>query len=242
LVEKESDNLGIRSAAADMSETPKEQVVSPGRVFFATRKFRRSAALTAMGLFMALAAGCARNSEKKKATAVKSPEKNAAASAQKNTSAETWQPRLGKILVVKDKLEFVLVDIGTAPAPAAGTILLAYTAADPSAELAVSSFQKRPYLIADIVSGVPKVGDAVAVKPQPPAVPAQKGKPAPAPALTGDSPPKISLPPWRPVPPPKDAGDGDALAPSGSRDPRGGADNPSGSEGIIPGLPLRTPR
>lgn len=226
-----------------MSESPKEQVVNPRRSFFATRKLRRGAALIGMGLFMALAAGCAKNSEKKKAAAIKPPDTGALA--QKNSSAEAWQPRLGKILVVKDKLEFVLIDIGTAPAPAAGTILLAYTEANPSAELAVSSFQKRPYLIADIVSGVPRAGDTVAMKPRPPAVSTPKSRPAPAPALTGDSPPKIAPLPWRPSSSMKDAGDRDSFTPPGlsdPRDPRGGADNGSGVEGIIPGLPLRTPR
>jgi hypothetical protein len=226
-----------------MSENPKEQVVNPSRAIFAAQKFNCSAALVGVGLFMALAAGCARNSGKKKAAAIKPPEP--VALSQKNSSSEAWQPRLGKILVVKEKLEFVLIDIGTAPAPAAGTILLAYTEANPSAELAVSSFQKRPYLIADIVSGVPRAGDAVAVKPHPPAVSAPKGRPAPAPALTGDSPPKINPVPWRPAPSLKDAGDPDPFAPPDSsdpRDPRGGMDNGSSVEGIIPGLPLRTPR
>ena len=231
-----------------MSENLKEQSVNSTSAFFAAQTFHRSAALIGVGLLMALAAGCARNSDKKKAAAVKPPE--AGALAQKSPSAEAWQPRLGKILVVKDKLEFVLIDIGTAPAPAAGTILLAYTEANPSAELAVSSFQKRPYLIADIVSGEPKVGDAVAVKPRPPATstPATsipKSRPAPVPALTGDSPPKIAPSPWRTAPPPKDAGDRDPFAPPDSSDPRaprGGAENASGAEGIIPGLPLRTPR
>jgi hypothetical protein len=226
-----------------MSENPKEQVVNPGCAFFAAQKLHRSAALIGVGLFIALAAGCARNSEKKKAAAIKPPDTGALA--QKKASAETWQPRLGKILIVKDKLEFVLIDIGTAPAPVAGTILLAYTEANPSAELAVSSFQKRPYLIADIVSGMPKAGDAVAVKPRPPAVSTPKSRPAPAPALTGDSPPKIAPLPWRPAPSLKDSGERDSFAPSGPgdpRDPRGGADPGSGSEGIIPGLPLRTPR
>jgi len=205
-----------------------------------SQRLCRSATSIGVGLFMALVAGCARYSEKKKAAAGKPPETGALA--QKNTSSETWQPRLGKILVVKDKLEFVLVDIGTAPAPAAGTILLSYTEANPSAELAVSSFQKRPYLVADIVSGVPKVGDAVAVKPRPPAVSTPKARPMPAPALTGDSPPKIAPSSWRPAPSLKDTGDRDSFAPLDSRDPRGGADNAPGGEGIIPGLPLRTPR
>lgn len=226
-----------------MSENVKQQLVNPSLGFFVPQKSGRCAAVIGMGLFMTLAAGCARSSEKKKASAIKPPD--SAALAQKNAPAEAWQPRLGKILVVKDKLEFVLIDIGTAPAPAAGTILLAYTESNPSAELAVSSFQKRPYLIADIVSGVPRAGDTVAMKPRPPAVSTPKSRPAPAPALAGDSPPKIAPLPWRPPSSMKDAGDRDSFTPPGlsdPRDPRGGADNGSGVEGIIPGLPLRTPR
>jgi hypothetical protein len=226
-----------------MSENAKQQLVNPSLGSLAPQKSGRCAAVIGMGLFMTLAAGCARSSEKKKAAAIKPPDTGALA--QKNAPAEAWQPRLGKILVVKDKLEFVLIDIGTAPAPAAGAILLAYTEANPSAELAVSSFQKRPYLIADIVSGVPRAGDTVAIKPRPPAVSTPKSRPAPAPALTGDSPPKIAPLPWRPSSSMKDAGDRDSFTPPGlsdPRDPRGGADNGSGVEGIIPGLPLRTPR
>ncbi len=57
--------------------------------------------------------------------------------------------------------KFVLLDIGTAPAPVAGTVLHAYSGKASTAELEVSRFQKRPFLIADIKSGNPKVGDGV---------------------------------------------------------------------------------
>ena len=58
---------------------------------------------------------------------------------------------------------FVLIHIGTAPAPEPGTRLLVYAGATPHAELVVSDHQKRPYLIADIVRGQPEIGDRVAV-------------------------------------------------------------------------------
>lgn len=86
---------------------------------------------------------------------------------------QLWRPRLGKVVLVDEKAGFVLVDIGTAPAPVAGTELRAYsqeteagltTVRDAKAEvveLTVSSFQRRPYLIADIRAGRPKAGDDV---------------------------------------------------------------------------------
>lgn len=58
---------------------------------------------------------------------------------------------------------FALVDIGTAPAPEPETPLRSYSGPTVSGELVVSKYQKRPYLILDIVSGVPKVGDSIVV-------------------------------------------------------------------------------
>ena len=86
---------------------------------------------------------------------------------------QLWRPRLGKVVLVDARAGFVLVDIGTAPAPVAGTELRAYSqeieagmasgmdAKASVVELTVSSFQRRPFLIADIRSGYPKAGDDV---------------------------------------------------------------------------------
>ncbi len=80
--------------------------------------------------------------------------------------ARAWQSRLGRVILVNRSLDFVLIDAGTSPAPEPGTRLRAYADEEPSAELAVSVHQQRPYLIADIISGAPRVNNmVVAVKP-----------------------------------------------------------------------------
>lgn len=72
-----------------------------------------------------------------------------------------WQTRLGRVVLVNRSLDFVLIDAGTSPSPEPGTRLRAYADGAPSAELAVSVHQQRPYLIADILSGEPHVSDMV---------------------------------------------------------------------------------
>ncbi|MEI6872136.1 MAG: hypothetical protein WCL08_07630, partial [Verrucomicrobiota bacterium] len=78
-------------------------------------------------------------------------------------TAQPFTPRLGLVSLVNNSSDFVLIDIGTAPAPAQGTRLQAYSprGGAPAAELSVSNYQRRPFLIADIISGDPKVGDSV---------------------------------------------------------------------------------
>ena len=56
---------------------------------------------------------------------------------------------------------FVLIDTGTAAAPASGTPLQSYLQSEPTSQLSVSVYQRRPYLIADVVGGAPRVGDSV---------------------------------------------------------------------------------
>ena len=72
-----------------------------------------------------------------------------------------WQTRLGRVVLVNSGLDFVLIDTGTAPAPEPGTHLRAYSGEELSAELSVSAHQQRPFLIADILSGKPRVSDMV---------------------------------------------------------------------------------
>ncbi len=76
--------------------------------------------------------------------------------------------RLGIIESTDPQNRFALLDIGTAPAPPAGSHLLAFSGTDsqPTAELVVGNHQKRPYLIADILSGTPRRGDSVALVPE----------------------------------------------------------------------------
>jgi hypothetical protein len=75
--------------------------------------------------------------------------------------APAWQTRLGRVALVNRSLEFVLIDAGTSPVPEPGTRLRAYAGEEPSAELSVSVHQQRPFLIADILSGNPRVNDMV---------------------------------------------------------------------------------
>lgn len=70
---------------------------------------------------------------------------------------------LGKVVLVNQAMAFVLVDIGSASTPEAGSPLQSYTDSAVSAGLVVSNYQKRPFLIADVVSGMPKVGDSIAL-------------------------------------------------------------------------------
>ncbi len=72
-----------------------------------------------------------------------------------------WRQSIGKVILVNERMGFVLVDIGTAPAPAAGTPLQSYLQSEPTANMSVSVYQRRPYLIADVVGGTPRVGDSV---------------------------------------------------------------------------------
>jgi hypothetical protein len=88
---------------------------------------------------------------------------NALESDNKKQNGAAWQQSLGRIALVNNAQEFVLVEIGTAPVPESGTPLRSYSNAEPSAELVVSSQHRRPFMIADIISGMPRVGDSVVV-------------------------------------------------------------------------------
>lgn len=110
-------------------------------------------------LGVCLLCSCAGQAAKRKAA-------NHTGAADSNASADAgqaprWQTRLGRVVLVNRSLEFVLIDAGTSPVPEPGSRLRAYASEEPSADLAVSVHQQRPYLIADIVSGSPKVGDMV---------------------------------------------------------------------------------
>jgi hypothetical protein len=112
--------------------------------------------LLAGGLLLSNFSGCTtkRPAANPKSAAGKTPGKTAG-------GGPAWQARLGRIVLVNSKLEFVLIDTGTAPAPEPGTRLRAYAGQELSGELSVSIHQQRPFLIADIVSGSPRVSDMV---------------------------------------------------------------------------------
>ena len=163
-------------------------------LFVVLKKFQISSVcllvLTLGGMF----SGCATPARKK--TPPEPPE-NTAPLAKKDDAA-LWQQSLGKILLVNPEMGFVLVDIGTAPAPQNGAPLRAYAGGAVSGELVVSSYQRRPFLIGDIVSGAPKVGDSVVLMPArsgavaklPPKEPVSLRRYLPEPLPENDSPPE----------------------------------------------------
>jgi hypothetical protein len=184
--------------------------------------------------------GCVGKNAKRGEVKGKQPAPPSPGAASPNPSA--WQTRLGRIVLVNSSLDFVLIDAGTAPVPEPGTRLCAYTGEELSGELSVSIHQQRPFLIADIVSGKPRVSDMVVpVKNEtqqgtgrPPAGAlrqAESPRPAQA-ALPASRPPVSEIPDTQELPqierrPPPPAQS--LLSPS-----RPAIDE---SEAIIPGLP-----
>jgi hypothetical protein len=69
--------------------------------------------------------------------------------------------RVGTVAVVNDDLRFVLVDVGSLYTPAAGTALKSFSGGRETGILAVDPEKQRPFIVADIVKGEPKVGDQV---------------------------------------------------------------------------------
>jgi len=69
--------------------------------------------------------------------------------------------RVGTIAEVNEELHFVLVDVGSLYTPAAGTALKSFSGGAETGILAVDAEKQRPFIVADIVKGDPKVGDQV---------------------------------------------------------------------------------
>jgi hypothetical protein len=65
------------------------------------------------------------------------------------------------VAVVNDEMRFVLVDVGSLYTPSAGTALKSFSNGAETAILAVDPQKQRPFIVADIVKGEPKVGDQV---------------------------------------------------------------------------------
>jgi hypothetical protein len=65
------------------------------------------------------------------------------------------------VAVVNDELRFVLVDVGSLYIPQPGTALKSFSAGKETGILAVDPEKERPFIVADIVKGEPKVGDDV---------------------------------------------------------------------------------
>ncbi len=69
--------------------------------------------------------------------------------------------RVGTIAVVNEDLHFVLVDVGSLYIPQAGTALKSFSGGQETGILAVDPEKQRPFIVADIIRGDPKVGDDV---------------------------------------------------------------------------------
>jgi hypothetical protein len=69
--------------------------------------------------------------------------------------------RVGTVAVVNEELRFVLVDVGSLYVPQAGTALKSFSGGTETGILAVDPEKQRPFIVADIVKGEPKVGDEV---------------------------------------------------------------------------------
>ena len=159
---------------------------------------------------------------------------------------ELWRPRLGIVVIVDQAAGFALIDIGTAPAPSAGTPLKAFTlekeavpkpgdSPAATAELVVSSFQRRPFLIADLRSGTPKIGDSIVIVERP-ASAARSGDRTAEPREPGFL--DRSIPEERGTPPEKRSG----AVPDSAVRRSGGEETPAGeSEQIIPGIGPKPP-
>jgi hypothetical protein len=69
--------------------------------------------------------------------------------------------RIGTVAVVNDDLHFVLLDVGSLYSPPAGMALKTFSGGAETGVLAVDAEKRRPFVVADIVKGEPKVGDEV---------------------------------------------------------------------------------
>jgi hypothetical protein len=68
---------------------------------------------------------------------------------------------VGTVTLVSEDPSFVLIDNGSLPAPAAGTVLTINNSGAAPVEMKVTHIQKPPFVVADIVKGTPKKGDQV---------------------------------------------------------------------------------
>lgn len=69
--------------------------------------------------------------------------------------------RVGVLTLVNEADGFVLIDSGSLPTPAIGAKLVSYSGAVSSGQLKASDVRRRPFVVADIVGGTPRVGDEV---------------------------------------------------------------------------------
>ena len=72
---------------------------------------------------------------------------------------------VGTITLVNEDGHFVLIDSGMSPGPLPGAVLKCRTTAGESGELKAGDVRRRPFAIADVVKGTPRVGDQVFQQP-----------------------------------------------------------------------------
>ena len=68
---------------------------------------------------------------------------------------------VGRVSLVNEGERFALIEENMVQAPAAGTMLRIYSGNSLSAELRATGVRRRPFLVADLVSGMPAKGDMV---------------------------------------------------------------------------------
>jgi hypothetical protein len=109
---------------------------------------------------------------------------------------DTRPLRLGQVALVNEAEHFALIETFSSAPPAVGTILRIYRGDAVTAELRATSVRRKPFLVADLVSGAPAKGDEVF---QPRGENPQS--PRAEPALTSDAPAAATPPPrkgrWR---------------------------------------------
>jgi hypothetical protein len=119
----------------------------------ATRRMKQRFA--SIGLCIALvfgASGCAAV-----ASLFKSKKKKDTTRVERATVPE----RVGEIVLLNEDARFALIDLDTGNPPEAGTALKVMRQGVEVGVLALGDVRKRPFIVADIVSGEPKKGDVV---------------------------------------------------------------------------------
>jgi len=224
---------GSRGTQPSPVQQPPSQAAAPSRLFTEPEKQANQATLREP----------VKNTTTSKSQPV-APAAAATATVIAASASKTPQPytaRLGLISLVNNSSDFVLINIGTAPAPPPGSRLQSYSprAGSTAAELSVSNYQRRPFLIADIISGDPKVGDSVVQ------VSRSGGivSPGASQRATTSAPLVSPEPRSRSKTEPKDNrlwsnSDTNSPSPTIFFDPDQRTPN-GGSEAIIPGLPMR---
>lgn len=115
---------------------------------------RLSARLCVLLLCLLFGPGCA-------SLGKRAGSKNVAATERATAEASRGPHLVGRIALVNESDRFVLIDAASAPATRLGAIWRAYTGDAISAELRATDVRRRPWVIADIVSGEPQKGDTV---------------------------------------------------------------------------------